>query len=60
MVDQGKEILSIGSESQHSVFTKIDIKGLTTKEKLWNDKNCSEFFNLKRGILLIFGKKTFS
>ena len=25
-VDEGKEILSIGSESPHSVFTKIDIK----------------------------------
>ena len=31
----GMKLLSIGSESPHSVFTKIDIKGSTTQENPW-------------------------
>ena len=34
-VKEEMKVLSIGSESPHSVFTKIDIKGSTTKENPW-------------------------
>jgi len=36
-VDEGKEILSICSESPHSVFTKIDIKDQQLRKKPGND-----------------------
>ena len=36
-VDEGKEILSIGSESPHSVFTKIDIKDQQLRKNPGND-----------------------
>ena len=42
-VDEGKEILSIGSESPHSVFTKIDVKDQQLRKNPRNDKDCSSF-----------------
>ena len=47
------KLLSIGSESPHSVFTKIDIKGSTTLGMI----KIVPIFYLKREIPLIFGKK---
>ena len=47
------KLLSIGSESPHSVFTKIDIKGSTTLGMI----KIVPIFYLKREIPLIFKKK---
>ena len=56
MVQEGMKLLSIGSESPHSVFTKIDIKDQQLRKTLGMIKIVPNF-NLKRGIPLIFGKK---
>ena len=50
------KVLSIGSESPHSVFTKIDIKDQQLRKNPGNVKMVPNF-NLKRGIPLIFVKK---
>ena len=42
-VKEGMKVLSIGSESPHSVFTKIDIKDQQLGKNPGNDKDCSSF-----------------
>ena len=42
-VQEGMKVLSIGSESPHSVFTKIDMKDQQLRKNPRNDKDCSSF-----------------
>ncbi len=56
MVQEGMKVLSIDSESPHSVFKKIDVKDQQLCKNP-GDFKIVPIFNLKRGIPLIFGKK---
>ena len=47
MVQEGMKLLSIGSESPHSVFTKIDIKDQQLRKNPGNDKDGSSFLTEK-------------